>query len=107
MAGKSDRTDVELVHDLLTAERRLMGFRMKHRSGQLENTAELGQARREIARLHTQARARERAQGLPKDSLLQLHRLTFQATADAAGVEAAPSRGGFLSGIVDKLSGQQ
>lgn len=107
MAAANEKSDAELIHELLSAERKLMGVRMKHRSGQLENTAELGQARRTIARLHTQARARERERGLPKDSLLAEHRLTFKQDAEGTPAGQVPARGGFLSGIVDKLSGQQ
>lgn len=107
MGTLTDMSDADLVHALLGEERKLMTMRMKHRAGQLENTAQLGQVRREIARLHTAARARERQRGLAKDSLLAEHRLTYRGGLDDSARDPGAAKGGFLSGIVDKLSGQQ
>lgn len=99
-------SDEELAHRMLDRSRDLVSARFRHSLGQLENTSELRVIRREIARIKTEARSREIAQGLPKDSLIRSHRGSHQA--DAAGVEEAPAEsGGFLKGIVDKLTSQE
>jgi len=100
----TDLSDEQLVHSVLTTERELVTARFAHSMQQLENTAELRVLRREIARLLTEARRREAAQELPKDSLLQAHRGSF--SPDATAAEAQPEKGGFLSGIVDKFSNE-
>lgn len=95
-------SDVDLIHRVLQTERDLVSARFKHSMNQLENTASLREMRRRIATLRTEARRRERDGGLAKGSLLSLHAATFGASAPAE--EAPVEKGGFLSGIVDKLS---
>jgi hypothetical protein len=74
---------------------------------QLENTARLKVLRREIAQLRTEARARELANGLAKDDLIARHRSTFAGVRPAASGAAPAEKSGFLSGIVDKLTGKE
>jgi len=95
------QADEGLVHAALAAEHELVNQRFKHGLNQLENTASLAVARKTIARLRTEVRAREIAGGLGRDELFRRHRGSFKATA-ADGVAA--EKGGFLSGVVDKLS---
>lgn len=53
-----DLQDDELVDHLKTRRRELFGLRFQHATGELENTAALGQAKKEIARTITIARER-------------------------------------------------
>ncbi len=105
MSALNEKSDVELIHQLLDDERALIGARMRQSMNQLENTANLKVLRRGIARMHTEARRRELEQGVSKDSLLHEHRQSYSAAAVADDAEGT-DKGGFLSGIVDKLSGQ-
>jgi len=99
-------SDEQLVHRVLEVERQLVQTRFRHSANQLENTARLRVLRREIARLQTEARRREIANGLAKGELVRTHARSFQ-TGEAAGEAAQPEqKGGFLSGIVDKLTGK-
>jgi len=50
--------DDELVAKLIDAKQEAFNLRFRHATGELENTARLGQTRRDIARLLTIARAR-------------------------------------------------
>ena len=52
-------TDAELQEHLHTARRELFGLRFQHATGELDNTAGLKQAKRDIARALTIARERE------------------------------------------------
>jgi large subunit ribosomal protein L29 len=54
-----DLSDVELTEHIATARRELFGLRFQHATGELDNTASLRQAKREIARALTIARQRE------------------------------------------------
>ena len=54
-----DYTDVELAEHLDTARRELFGLRFQHATGELDNTASLKRAKREIARVLTVVRERE------------------------------------------------
>ena len=54
-----DMSDAELREHLRTARRELFGLRFQHATGELDNTAGLGRAKREIARALTIARERE------------------------------------------------
>ena len=54
-----DYTDVELAEHLDTARKELFGLRFQHATGELDNTASLKRAKREIARALTVARERE------------------------------------------------
>lgn len=50
--------DDELVAKLIDAKQEAFNLRFRHATGELENTARLGQARQDVARLLTVARAR-------------------------------------------------
>jgi large subunit ribosomal protein L29 len=54
-----DLTDGELTEHIHTARRDLFGLRFQHATGELDNTAGLRRAKREIARALTVARERE------------------------------------------------
>lgn len=100
----ADLNDSDLVKKVFEVERELVALRFKHSTNQLENTASLRNLRREIARLKTEARSREAAQGLSKDGLIAAHRPTGPV-GEAPKDEA--KGGGFLQGIVDKISGNE
>jgi large subunit ribosomal protein L29 len=51
--------DEELVTRLAEAKEELFNLRFQHITGQLDNSARLGQVRKEIARMHTLLRERE------------------------------------------------
>jgi large subunit ribosomal protein L29 len=53
-----DLTESELREHVQTARRELFGLRFQHATGELDNTAGLGRAKREIARALTIARER-------------------------------------------------
>jgi large subunit ribosomal protein L29 len=50
--------DDELVAQLIDAKQEAFNLRFRHATGELENTARLGDAKRDIARLITVARER-------------------------------------------------
>jgi large subunit ribosomal protein L29 len=54
-----DLTEAELTEQLRTARRELFGLRFQHATGELDNTAGLKRAKREVARALTVARQRE------------------------------------------------
>jgi large subunit ribosomal protein L29 len=54
-----DLSDTELTEHLRTARRELFGLRFQHATGELDNTASLKRAKREVARALTVAHARE------------------------------------------------
>lgn len=54
-----DMSDAELAEHLQNARRELFGLRFQHATGELDNTAGLRQAKREVARALTVARERE------------------------------------------------
>ena len=54
-----DMSDNELREHLLTARRELFGLRFQHATGELDNTAGMKKAKREIARALTIVRERE------------------------------------------------
>jgi large subunit ribosomal protein L29 len=54
-----DMSDADLREYLRTARRELFGLRFQHATGELDNTASLGRAKREVARALTVARERE------------------------------------------------
>jgi len=99
-------SDEKLVHEVLQAERDLLALKFQNSMSTLENTARLGVVRKHIARLRTEARAREIHQGLPKNALFDRHGKTFAKAGEVAPHEVVTS-GGFLSGIVDKLTGKE
>jgi len=53
-----DLGEVELREHLDDARRELFGLRFQHATGELDNTASLGHAKREVARALTVARER-------------------------------------------------
>lgn len=53
-----DLTDGQLREQILTARRELFGLRFQHATGELDNTAGLKAAKRDIARALTIARER-------------------------------------------------
>jgi large subunit ribosomal protein L29 len=54
-----DMTDMDLREHIRTARRELFGLRFQHATGELDNTAALSRAKREIARALTVAHERE------------------------------------------------
>jgi large subunit ribosomal protein L29 len=54
-----DMTDAELREHILNARRELFGLRFQHATSELDNTAGLKHAKREIARALTVQRERE------------------------------------------------
>lgn len=100
-------SDEQLAHKVIESERALVGLKFQHSMSTLENTSKLGKLKKDIARLKTEARRRETAQGLGKDSLVQSHAKSFAKSAPAAKATTEEAAGGFLSGIVDKLTGKE
>lgn len=100
----ADLSDQQLVHKMLDTERELLAKRFAKSQDKLEDTSRLRILRREIARIHTEARRRELAEGLAKDSLITRHRGSLASgVAPAAETESV----GFLQGIVDKITGNE
>ena len=58
-AEMRDMSDADLRDHIRTARRELFGLRFQHATGELDNTASLKRAKREIARALTVARERE------------------------------------------------
>ena len=58
-AELQDLNDTELAEHLDTARRELFGLRFQHATGELDNTAALREAKKEIARTLTVARQRQ------------------------------------------------
>jgi large subunit ribosomal protein L29 len=58
-ADLRDLSANELVEHIATARRELFGLRFQHATGELDNTAGLRRAKREVARALTVARQRE------------------------------------------------
>lgn len=54
-----DMSDADLRDHIRTARRELFGLRFQHATGELDNTAGLERAKRDIARALTIARERE------------------------------------------------
>jgi ribosomal protein L29 len=96
----TDVSDAQVAAKLQEAEVALVRARFKHSLGQLENTSVLRRHRRDIARFLGELRSRELSRDLAKDSL----RSVEPAPITAAAGDEASSDGGFLSGIVDKLT---
>ncbi|MHB8694250.1 MAG: 50S ribosomal protein L29 [Solirubrobacteraceae bacterium] len=53
-----DMSDTELLEQIKTARRELFGLRFQHATGELDNTASLRAAKKEIARVLTVAHER-------------------------------------------------
>jgi large subunit ribosomal protein L29 len=58
-ADLRDLSDTELAEHIATSRRELFGLRFQHATGELDNTAGLRRAKREVARALTVARERE------------------------------------------------
>ena len=58
-ADVRDLSDNELAEHIATSRRELFGLRFQHATGELDNTAGLRRAKREVARALTVARERE------------------------------------------------
>ncbi|MHB1835829.1 MAG: 50S ribosomal protein L29 [Solirubrobacteraceae bacterium] len=58
-ADLRDLSDAELTEQIKTARRELFGLRFQHATGELDNTAGLKRAKKEVARALTVARERE------------------------------------------------
>jgi large subunit ribosomal protein L29 len=54
-----DLGDVELFDRLRDAKQELFNLRFQNVTGQLDNTAKLGEAKRQVARINTEIRSRE------------------------------------------------
>jgi large subunit ribosomal protein L29 len=54
-----DLSTTELSEHIAVARRELFGLRFQHATGELDNTARLGRAKREVARALTVARQRD------------------------------------------------
>lgn len=62
MAKKSTLADLslgELIDELKATKQEALNLRFRNATGQLENTAELGKVRKQIARINTLIRQRE------------------------------------------------
>jgi large subunit ribosomal protein L29 len=94
--------DKSLVHRELQLERELMDVLFRQKTGQLEDTSKMIKLRREIARARTLQRERENENSLAKNSLRDQHRTSFVPGKIATGGDAGA--GGFLKGIVDKVT---
>ena len=57
-ADLRDLSDARLVEHIATSRRDLFGLRMQHATGELDNTARLSGAKRDLARALTVARQR-------------------------------------------------
>jgi large subunit ribosomal protein L29 len=99
----AELSDEQLAGQVSTARRELVEARFQHSMGQLENSSQLKRLRRQVAKLLTETRNREIAQELPRDSLLAKYKAVVAPVENADAEEAA--QGGFLQGIVDKISG--
>lgn len=102
MSGMHDMDDAALVRDLVQKQQALVRARFQKSAARLENTASLADLRKGIARLRTEIRRRELAQGLPKDAIVGRNAVDAR-TLDKG--DAGAASGGFLAGVVDKLSG--
>jgi large subunit ribosomal protein L29 len=58
-ADLRDYSETELTEHIATARRELFGLRFQHATGELDNTAGLRRAKREVARALTVARERQ------------------------------------------------
>jgi len=101
----NELSDEQLTHRLFDVEHELVTARFQHSMNTLENTAVLKTMRKDIARIKTEARRRELEQGLAKDALIRNHRSSWRTgESDASESSTEEEKGGFLQGIVDRLS---
>jgi len=94
--------DKALVHRELQLERELVDAQFRLKTNQLEDTSKLAKLRKGIARARTLQREREVEQSLNPNALRDMHRTSFVPGQIGSGGEGAA--GGFLKGIVDKVT---
>jgi large subunit ribosomal protein L29 len=94
--------DQTLVHRELQLERELLDTRFRLKTGQLEDSSRMAKLRKDIARARTMQRDREHAQSMSKNALRDMHRSSFKPAK--IGTEGEGAAGGFLKGIVDKVT---
>jgi large subunit ribosomal protein L29 len=97
-------SDEALTHRIFDVERELVSIRFQLSMGALENTSQISILRKQIARIKGEARNREIAQGLRKGTLVQGHRASYAGEVVSAETDSSADEGGFLQGIVDKLT---
>ena len=97
-------SDEALTHRMFDVERALVAARFQLSMGALENTSQISGLRKLVARIKSEARSREIAQGLRKGTLIQGHRASYTGGESADVAEGSTEEGGFLQGIVDKLT---
>lgn len=100
-------TNEELVQKLADREHELVRARFSHSMNQLENTASLGNIRRDIAQMKNEARSREIAGALPKGSLLAKKGSVGKAEQDEAQQAGSPEKRGFLKRLVDRITAKE
>jgi len=97
-------SDEALTHRMFDVERALVAARFQLSMGALENTSQITVLRKQVARIKSEARTREISQGLRKGTLIQGHRATYSGANVVESGEGSADEGGFLQGIVDKLT---
>mgnify|MGYP001468798959 CR=1 FL=1 len=102
VAELKEMDDKSLVHRELQLERELMDARFRNKTGQLEDTSKLAKLRKGIARTRTLQRERETEQSLTPNTLRDMHRSSF--VPGEIGSDGEGGAGGFLKGIVDKVT---
>ncbi len=93
--------DAALIAKLAELDRQSVEAKFAHSMGQLENTAVLGQLRKDVARIKSEVRRRELAQGLGKGSLESKYQ---GVGAEGASASSASDESSFLQSVVDKAS---
>jgi large subunit ribosomal protein L29 len=102
IADLKNMDDKALVHRELQLERELLDAQFRLKTNQLEDTSKVAKLRKGIARARTVQRERELEQSLNPNTLRDMHRGTFVVAKLGAGGDGAA--GGFLKGIVDKVT---
>ena len=100
MAEIKEFSDEQLVHQELLIERQIIDARFQKQMGTLENTAVFSGFRKDIARLRTEQRRREKEQDLPKNAFRAKYSGGFSFESNET---SSPASEGFLKGISDKL----
>jgi large subunit ribosomal protein L29 len=101
-AEMTNLDDKALVHRELQLERELLDARFRQKTGQLEDTSKMSKLRKQIAQTRTLQRERETDQSLSKNALRDQHRSSF--VPGQIGTDGDGGAGGFLKGIVDKVT---
>lgn len=82
-------SDESLVHAELQLDRDLVGLRFQKKAGTLRNIMQPRVLRKNIARVRTEQRKRERSSDLPKNALRDEHRVSFVASEPAEIAEGS------------------